>query len=258
MIVEHLPVANGFLIGAIVFVLVFVGALLGLRLRTLLPAHHLSAESKDIVKLGVGLIATMSALLLSLLLASAKGSYDAQRNGLIQMAANIVVLDRALAHYGPESGPVRAKLRGAVELILERMWPEATGRPSQLAPSEASEHLYDEIQALAVRTDAQRTLRAEALSLTVEIARARWLLLERSGFTIPMPFLLMLALWLALIFLSFGLFAPSNPTVVASFFICAIAIASAIFLIVELDQAFAGIIRVPSAPLRGALTNLGR
>src|SRR5258706_2839022 len=95
----------------IVFACVFGGALVGVFLRSALPQQHLSAESKDIVRLGMGLVGTMAALVLGLLVASAKGSYDAQSSELTQMSANIVLLDRILAHYGPEAKQTRDMLR---------------------------------------------------------------------------------------------------------------------------------------------------
>ena len=106
-------------ISMILFACVFAGALLGIYLRTALPEHHLSTESKDVVKLGMGLIATMAALVLSLLIASTKGSYDTQRSELRQLSANIMLLDRVLAHYGPETKDSRDLLRHAVVRVLD-------------------------------------------------------------------------------------------------------------------------------------------
>src|SRR5215471_1387175 len=116
-------------IGSVVFVCVFGGALLGMVLRSFLPDRHLSADSKDVVRLGMGLLATMAALVLSLLIASAKGSYDTQRNQVTQLTANVVLLDRVLAHYGPESKDSRDLLRRYVSYVLQQMWPTA-GTPS--------------------------------------------------------------------------------------------------------------------------------
>src|SRR5271163_2511215 len=98
-------------VGCIIMACVFGGALTGMVLRLILPEHHLSTDSKDVVRLGIGLIATMSALVLALLVASAKSSYDAQKTEVTQISANIVLLDLALAHYGPETKDIRAQLR---------------------------------------------------------------------------------------------------------------------------------------------------
>jgi hypothetical protein len=105
-------------ISSIVFACVFGGAMLGMFVHAVLPQHHLSSESKDVVKLAMALVATLCALVLSLLIASAKGSYDAQSSELTQMSAKVVLLDRVLAHYGPETKETRDLLRGSVARIL--------------------------------------------------------------------------------------------------------------------------------------------
>ena len=131
-------------IGSIVFICVFGGALLGISLRFILPEHHLSAESKDAVKVGIGLIATMAALVLGLLVATAKASYDTKSNELTEMSANTVMLDRMLAHYGPEAAPIRETLRRAGAHSLEMLWPQ-NGQAPRLEPAGGAEVLYDAI-----------------------------------------------------------------------------------------------------------------
>src|SRR5262252_10876810 len=136
-------------IGSVVFVCVFGGALLGMVLRSFLPDRHLSADSKDVVRLGMGLLATMAALVLGLLIASAKGSYDTQRNEVTQIAAHVLFLDRALAHYGPESKEARDLLRRSVASMLDQMWP-TTGSGSEFnVGTSGVEALYEKIQALS-------------------------------------------------------------------------------------------------------------
>ena len=242
-------------LSAVVFGCVFGGALLGLALRALLPEHHLSAESKDAVKLGMGIIATMAALVLSLLIASAKTSYDVQSNEIKQIAANVILLDRMLADYGPEAGDARGVLRAIVVLALDRMSP-ARRAGAQLAPTARTERLDSSIRALAPQSEAQRSLRNEALGLSRDVGRTRWLLLEQRAGSVPMPFLVVLTFWLAVIFTSFGLFAPTNATVVATLLICSLSIAAATFLILELDRPFDGRIRMSTAPLSSALTEM--
>ena len=245
--------------GWIVFACVFGGALLGMFLRTALPEHHLSTDSKDVVKLGMGLLATMAALVLSLLIASAKSSYDTQRSELTQLSANVILLDRVMAHYGPETKDARDLLRRTVARALERMWSKDGSRPAPLEPAAAGEErLYDKIQALSPRNEAQRSLRAEALRISTDLGRTRWLLSEEAGGSIPVSFLVMLILLVAVIFISYGLFAPPNATVIATLFVCALSVSGAIFLILELDRPFAGLIQISSAPLRSALANLGQ
>jgi hypothetical protein len=246
-------------ISAIVFGCVFGGTVVGMILRAVLPEQHLSPESKDVVKLGMGLLGTMTALLLGLLIASAKSSFDTQRGGLAQLSANIILLDRALAHYGPEAKEAREMLRASVADMLKNAWPQENGgTPAAKSGTEGRyEGLYEKIQQLTPKNDAQRAIQAQALKTAVDCAQMRWTLFSEKGSSIPFPFLVVVVAWLALLFASFSLFAPPNPTVVAVLLICALAVSSAIFLILELDQPLAGIIQISSDPLRAALALLG-
>jgi hypothetical protein len=251
------------IISGIIFACISGGALLGMLLRTRLPEHHLSADSRDVVKLGMGLIGTMTALVLGLLVASAKGSYDTQRNGLAQLAANVIVLDRTLAHYGKETKETRELLRASVEDMLQQTWPEEIP-PSERVVAKSTgtegryEGLFDKLQELKPDKDYQRSLQAQAQKTAVDTAQLRWLLFSQKGSSIPRPFLVVMVSWLVLIFASFGLFAPRNAIAVVTLLVCALAVSSAIFLILELDRPFQGFIQISSAPVRNALTQLGR
>ena len=246
-------------ISGIVFACVFGGALLGMFLRVSLPEHHLSTDSKDFVKLGMGLIATMAALVLGLLIASAKNSYDIQRNELTQISASIIVLDRLMSNYGPETKEARDLLRRSVVHTLGQMWPEHRSRAAQLEPGVPADALHDKIYRLSPRNEDQRLLKSQALTITLNLRQRRWLEVEqREGSSIPMAVLAVLIFWLAIIFVSFGLFAPPNSTVLAVLFVCVLSVSGAIFLILELDRPFEGLIRIPSAPLRDALVHLGQ
>jgi hypothetical protein len=243
----------------IVFACVFSGALLGMFLRTALPEPHLSTETKDVVKLAIAFIATMSALVIGLLISSAKTAYDARTNELLRTSIDIVAIDRALAHYGSEAKEAREVLRNSVAAAIKRVWP-ADGAPSagidpKGAPAEA---LYDKIAELAPQTDSQRGLQTQALNIAMDLGRLRMLLFAQQGTSIPWAFLVVLIFWLSIIFCSFGLFAPANATVVSVFLISSLSISGAILLILELDRSFEGLIQISSAPLRQALSHLGK
>lgn len=246
-------------VGCIVLTCVFGGAMLGMAIHTLLPERHLNAESKDVIKLGMGLIATMSALVLALLTSSAKGSYDTQRNEVTQVSANVILLDRVLAHYGPETKEARDLLKLSVAGMIDRMWPNGPLQTAKLAPTTTSGELFfDKIQELTPKNEVQHALQSQAISLSIGIGQARLLLFEQSGRSIPMAFLVLLIFWVTVIFLSFGLFAPRNATVVVTLFLCALSVSGAIFLVMELDRPFGGLIQIPSAPLRNALASVGK
>ncbi len=238
------------------------GVILGMILRAILPEKHLSAETKDLVKLGMGLVGTMTALVLGLLISSAKGSFDTQRTGLAQMSGNIVVLDRALAHYGPETKEARDMLRASVDDMLQKTWPEEGSEPGRGQAKSGTEGqyegLFEKIQSLEPKTDAQRGWQAQALKMGTDIAQARWQLLAQRSSSVPTPFLVIMVAWLTLIMTSFSMFAPPNTTGFITLLICAAAVSSAIFLILELDRPFDGMIHVSSAPLHAARAQLGR
>ena len=237
---------------------VFGAALLAMRLRAALPQHHLSADTKDTVKLATGLVATMTALVLGLLIASAKGSYDTARSEMTQMAARIVFLDRILVNYGPEAVESREQLRRLTESIVDHLWPDTRSKPAELDPGASKgEALYDAIQKLSPQNDEQRWLKSQALGTAVELGQMRWLLFEQSDSSISTPFLVVVVCWLAIIFFSFGLFAPSNSTVFAALLVAALSVSGAIFLILELDQPFGGLIQISSQPMVTAINHLG-
>jgi hypothetical protein len=245
-------------ISLIAFAFVFGGVLLGIALRAVLPQEHLADESKEVVKLGVGLIATMAALVLGLLIASAKSSFDTQNSELTEASSRIVLLDRVLAHYGPEAKEARDALRSAVAGTLDLVSAKDLPDPSQLKSSASTEVVYDKIQALSPKDDAQRAIQAQALSIAVGLLQTRWLISEQRVNSVSLPLLMVLIFWLTIIFISFGLFAPRNVTVVVSLLISALSVSGAIFLILEMYSPYAGVIRVSSAPLRAALTHLGQ
>src|SRR3984957_12842079 len=233
--------------------------MLGMAVHTVLPEHHLNTESKDVIKLGMGLIATMSALVLALLTNSAKGSYDTQRNEVTQVSANVILIHRVLAHYGPETKDAHDLIKASVAAMLDRVWPSDRVEAAKLGPTSTSGELFfDKIQELTPKDEVQRARQAQALNLSIAIGQARLLLFEQGGRSIPMPFLVLLIFWVTVIFLSFGLFAPHNATVVVTLFLCALSVSGAIFLIMELDRPFGGLIQISSAPLRNALASVGK
>jgi hypothetical protein len=249
-------------ISLIAFASIFGGALLGMLLRTFLPEHHLAADSREVMKLGAGMIATLAALVLGLLIASAKGTFDTMSSGLRETGSKIILLDRTMAQYGPETREARDMLRRSVAATIARIWPsdkegvavEKTGRSGS-----GIEDLDEKLRQLSPRNDDQRMLQTRAIRITGEIAEARWLLIEQVGqSSLPMPFLVLLVCWLSIIFLSFGLLSSPNATVIVVLFVCAFSAASSLFLILELDQPYGGLIKISGAPLLNALAHLGK
>lgn len=240
---------------------IFGGVLLGLFLRARLPDHHLSSESKDTVKLAAGMIATLSALVLGLLVSSAKSTFDTVGSEITQSAAKIILLDRVLANYGPESKSAREQLHRSVAAGTEAIWPEVkTAVPGITTFERANgmELVQAQLRELVPGTEAQRQLLAQAQQISGELLQFRWLLIEQTQNALPKPFLVMLLFWLTMLHMSFGLFAPRNGTVIIVLLVCALSVSGAVFLILEMNHPLSGMIKVSSGPLLKALEHLGQ
>ena len=240
---------------------IFGGAIFGLMLSRVLPEGHLRDNSRDTVKVVTGLIATLAALVLGLLISSAKNTFDAVDTATTQSGAKIILLDRALANYGPETKDIREHLRSTVIAGIEMFWPGEKAEGVGLAGFEranAMEVLQAKIRALTPATDLQRQLRSEAEKLSGELLEARWLLIAQAQRELPMTFVVVLLFWLTMLHISFGLLAPRNATVITMLLISALSVSGAMFIILEMDHPLNGMLKVSSAPLRKALEHLGK
>lgn len=243
----------------IAFGCILGGILLASVMRSLLPEYHLSGDTKDVVRLGSGLIGTIAALVLGLLIASAKNSYDTQNAQVRQMTANIILLDLLLAEYGAGANEIRAQMRGGIVNLVDSVWRgERKHVTGPFTAASTNEAIYAKIQGLSPETDAQRSLHARAIQTATEVAQARLLLFAQQQDAIPMPFLLVLIFWLTIIFMSFTLFAQTNPVILGALLIFAVSATGAIYLILELSQPFTGLLHISSEPLRNALAPLAR
>lgn len=248
-------------ISFVVLFCIFGSAIMGLLLRPRLPTEHLSSETQEVVKMVIGIVGTMTGMVLGLMVASAKSSFDNQRDGVAQLAANVVVLDRALAHYGTDSKETRAALRVTVNDMIQRMWREETPFPEQTSGANDAvkyEDVYDRILSLQPQNDSQRATQAQALKVIHDTAQMRWLLYSQRKSTIPVAFLVLMVAWLTITFASYGLFAPRHGTTIAVLFLGSLVVSSAVFLILELDHPFGGVMHISSEPLRNSLIQIGR
>lgn len=247
-------------IALLTWLIVFVAALFGLALRQRLPEHHLSKESQDTVRLVTGLLATLSALVLGLLIASAKNSFDTVDDGLKKTLAKVIVADRLLAEYGPEAAEARRRLKLHTQARFERLLSPAAGAAAAvsagLAPAGAGG--FDAaLRALVPQDDAHRSLRARIQALSDEILQTQWLVFEQADGSMPPVFLLVIISWLSIMFLSFGLFSPRNWTTLTALFIAAGAVATAVLLMEEMFRPLDGLIAIPAEPIRQGLAQLG-
>jgi hypothetical protein len=246
-------------ISLVAFAFIFGGAVAGMILRSSLPDHHLSAESKEVIKLGMGLVGTMAALILGLLVASAKSSFDTQSSELTQASANIVVLDRVFAQFGPETREVREILRGIVAHVIEDTWSHGGRIPSVFGGASSGSGMFlEKIQALSAETELQRAMKSHAWNMALNLLQTRWLLYEQGATSVSKPMVVILVFWLTIVFVSWGLLAPRNYTIVATLFSAALSVSGAIFLMLEMYNPYRGLIQISSAPLQSALALLGQ
>ena len=250
---------NTYLAALIVFGCLLGAVLVGRTLRSFLPQAHLSSESKDAMKLAIGLVATMSALVLGLLVSSAKGAYDTERSEVILMASKVTFLGRVLNAYGPEAAGVHALLRNSMGEAIQKMWPGQMRRPTDRNPDvQAGNLAYAALQQLSPQSEMQKVLKSEATKLAAEVAETRSLLTAQSAPSVSQPMLIILVSWLVVIFVGFSVLAPPNASTVFALMISALAVSGAIFLILELDQPFGGLIGISSEPMLNAFHQLSQ
>lgn len=245
-------------IATISFGCILAGALIGAIAGAKLPDHHLTSDSKDLVRISMAMLATMTALLLGLLTSSAKGAFDAEDAAIKSTAASILSLDRMLADYGPQTQPIRDSIRSLINAKIDQIWPEDGPAVVDLGRGtvNSGEQIVRQMLALTPQSAAQEWYKARALDLSTQMLQARWIVFGATQASPPSLFLVVVIAWLTVLFGSFGLFAPRNGTVFAALLICTLSVSASIFLILEMDNPFGGIMKVPSDPLRYAAAHM--
>ena len=244
-------------IGFISFVAIFGGVLIGMFAARRLPGHHLGNETQSAVNVSVAVIGTLSALVLGLMITAANRSFSARADDVRELSLQIIRMERNLRRYGPEADDARAKLRDWAATKIQQLFPEKGQTPPTSATAILKlESVQDAILALHPKDEKQKYLAGLCATLSSTLIQARWALETRSGHSIPVPFLVLLIFWLGIVFASFGLFAPANPTTITMLLLCSIAVSGGIMLIEELDNPLSGFIRIPSEAMRKALIEI--
>jgi hypothetical protein len=242
------------------FCVLFCGAMLGLLLHKTLPKHHFGEESKDAIKMGIALLATLTALVLGLFIRSTLRSYDEMGDSLAQGGARIILLDRSLADYGPQTKQIRGLLRRTLVAGIAKVWPEHKTAETGLSALENAPAgmaaIADEVRRLVPQNHFQRMLQTQAMRLCGELLEARWLTIEQTQVSLPTLFLVVLCFWLAVLFVCIGLLAPANKTVIAVLLACAMSAAGAVFLMYDTSRPLEGVMKVSPGPLLNALEHL--
>jgi hypothetical protein len=238
-----------------------LGFLVGVLIRRVLPENHTNNDSRDMMKTAAGLMATLIALVIGLLVSSAKNAFDTANANVTQAGAKIITLDRTLKKCGPGASGAREQLLQTVTVGVERMWPTMGKQKADLTGFENAtgmEDLFDKIQTLTPQNDSQQYHKAQALQLCTELMHSRWMTIEQTQNALPTAFLVVLVFWLTVLFMSFGLLTPRNLTAISAFCICAVSMAAAVFLIMELNHPLDGLIQVSNAPMLKALSLIGK
>jgi hypothetical protein len=235
------------------------GVAVGSWLRGRLPEHHLNDQATGVIKSGVGLISTLAALILGLLISTAKISYDSTASQLSQISSDLVLLDEMLSGYGQPADGARRSLRELSGTLANGIWIEASKpRRRAFVTTDAWRRFAVALDQLPNATDQQRSLRKQIDDVVSRSAQARLHLHSDAGGTLPAPFLVLLVFWLAVIFASYGILGPMNPTVRGFMFLFALSSAGALFLIAELNTPFSGLLKLPEAEISQALSPLSR
>jgi hypothetical protein len=259
---------------AVVLVILLGCSTLGLRVRPLLSERHRSREVIEFVQLVVAMLVTFAALVLGLLTSSVKTSFDKVGDDLRGLAIQVIQLDRSLREWGTEAQPTRELLRAYIAAAIATTWTREPKPPGDYYPTEAPTRSGSELESpvtddllarieLAIRQleahdPMHRRLLTTCISQFERLMHTRWQILEETGSAISTPFYVVLVFWLGIVFGSFGLNAPRNGLSYTIILLGAISIASAMFVILELDTPFEGYFAVSSQPMRDALAYLSR
>jgi hypothetical protein len=242
---------------ALVFALIFISALAGMAIRRAAPDDHFSSEAKDTVRLAIGLVVTMTGLVLGMLVSSAKTFYDSEKNQVAEMSSQIILFDDLLSTYGPETRQTRIEAREFVGNAVDRIWPRDESQMYQLRPANNNQNLYQQLELLVPKNGAQAFAKTQLMSSTVSLKRTYWLMyLQSEQTSMPFALLAVVTSWLMAIFVSFGVFAPRNSTVILTLIVCALAVSAAVFIIMSMYLPFSGILKISPVAVRDALSQM--
>ena len=245
--------------GLVSFAAIFGGAVIGLFVRQRLPGHHLNSETQSLITVSVAVIGTLSALVLGLMISAANSSFSKRSDEVRSLSLQVIRIERNLRRYGPDADDARAKLHAWANIKLEQLTPKkGQTPPSPQQGIETLESVQDALLVLKPSDERQKYLHTLCLTLSSNLIYERWALEQHASHSVPLPFLVLLIFWLAIVFASFGLFAPANPTAIVSLFLCSVAVCGGIYLIEELDNPLSGLIHVPLDSMQKALFELTR
>jgi Protein of unknown function (DUF4239) len=248
---------NTILTSLTIFASIFGAALLGMAIRRKVPDEHLGSDAKDVIRLVTGITATTSALVLGMLVSNAKTYYDSWNAQVAEIASEVVTIDRLLADYGPDTDEIRIEFRNLVHGFVERTWPGHDPLPVALKPRDTGETLMHQVELLTPKDALQTVEKNQVVPMITSLRQAQWRMFARSQqTTMPVPLLVIVVSWQAVIFVSMALFAPRNATIFVTFALGALTISTAVLLILDMYSPFRGILTISSAPITDALSQM--
>ena len=247
---------NPVAISAVAFALIVASAIIGTLARSRMPEHHLTGDSKEVIRLATALVATLTGLVLALMFAATRTSFEHTSASVSRLAVSFTELDEVLEDYGPVALPIRKQLRTDLQPLMDSIWQEdaaAAGRP----PGSRRSHVTSAvamIRELQPANPVQASLQARALQIAADISQTRLALLSLPPDSVSTPFTVVLVLWLMFIFTTFAMSSKPNATLTAVLCVCILSASGALYLILELGLPFGGLMQVSNDNLRQALT----
>ena len=237
------------------FALILGSTILGAIVRARLPEHHLTGDSKEVIRLATALVATLTALVLALLFAATRTSFEHTSASVSRLVTDITELDDVLAEYGPDAASIRRKLRDELGPLVDSIWRDdaiAAGRPVAARPAHDASALYL-VRELQPKTPVQASLQTRALQIGTDFLQTRLGLFAQPQDSVSTPFMIVLVAWLMFLFTTFSMSSKPNPTLGIVLGVCILSASAAVYLILELGLPFGGLMQVASDPLRNAL-----
>jgi hypothetical protein len=238
---------------AAAFAVILASALAGMLLRSKLPEHHLTGDSKDVIKLATALIATMSALVLALLFSSTRTSFEHNSAAVSRLTADLAELDDLMREYGPDARSIRKALREEIQPLVDSIWQENAHARGVQAPVGFNEPVHIMIRQLQPENPVQTSTQARAVQVIADFSQVRLSLVAQPADSISQTFVFVLIIWLMFIFAVFSMSSPPNATLGIVLGLCILSASTAIYLILELAQPFDGLMQLSSTGLQHAL-----
>ena len=233
------------------------GGAVGFLIRGRLRDHHLTGASQEILKLTAGVVATLAALVLGLLVGGSKQFYDAKVNEVRTFVVNIALLDRSMSHYEPSLLTERQHLSRFTKVMIGGLW-DANQSASSTDLLAVLDQVRAKLRTLEPQSAARKIAHSRMMTLTDTLMLSGSKLIETDDAAIPVPLFGIVDAWLAVIFLGFGVFAPPNRVTVLALGTAGAAVSMAVFLVVEMNTPFNGFIMIPRQMMEQVLEQISQ